>query len=329
MSRAISRSEISTRRPNFTRSMSRRFAHCRTVTGRNPKRAAALSIETKSEPLSVIICDSVTFDSVQSNGIYSRIVDENGQQRKAFSASASKPIQPRIDNLSVTESSTVTVSWNDSPRMCYRELEPWLELANLFPADGVGPGFCKNDEVRRFYNAALDVFPEPQYMQGFEREALKEFPKGNPSPAVFFCETLFTEKTASQLYALGFAVRETFEALIRARQNYEDGEKFPALATGASRRVFEVMPEGRLRERNDVFHGKFLREALPRLKITRLARCEVCRRFMYAVREGQKTCSKRCNAVRRVRAWRARQGEYEYNRKLKSAGVKKKRSIGK
>lgn|SRR5208282_114644 len=50
--------------------------------------------------------------------------------------------------------------------------------------------------------------------------------------------------------------------------------------------------------------------------------CEVCHRTFFRRRKNQKCCSKTCAGTLRVRRHRAKQAHYEYNRKLKSAGVK-------
>jgi hypothetical protein len=53
----------------------------------------------------------------------------------------------------------------------------------------------------------------------------------------------------------------------------------------------------------------------------RVRQCPVCKGFFFALRKDQKACSTRCNAARRVRQWRANQVQYEYRRKLRSAGL--------
>ena len=61
--------------------------------------------------------------------------------------------------------------------------------------------------------------------------------------------------------------------------------------------------------------------ALKGISATRVRQCSVCNHFFFALREDQKACSKRCNAVRRVREWRANQAGHEYRRKLREAGL--------
>jgi hypothetical protein len=55
--------------------------------------------------------------------------------------------------------------------------------------------------------------------------------------------------------------------------------------------------------------------------VTRVCQCPICNQFFLALRKDQKACSKRCNAVRRVRHWRKNQKQHEYKRKLRSAGL--------
>ena len=194
----------------------------------------------------------------------------------------------------------------------------------MFPPAGAAPRFCTNEEMQSFYAATLDAFPEPRIMRGAERAAAKQCRNVKPSKAVFFCGTFFTKEKASVLYGLGFAVRETLEALIRARQEYEAGDNYPVLATSPYSRAFQILENGRLHERDDdLFHGKFLDGALAEVNINRFMCCEICRAFMYSVRQGQKACSQRCNAVRRVRAWRAKKDKYKFNRYI--ADQKKER----
>lgn len=45
--------------------------------------------------------------------------------------------------------------------------------------------------------------------------------------------------------------------------------------------------------------------AIEGVEATRLRQCPVCKHFFFALRKDQKACSKQCNAVRRVRDWRA------------------------
>jgi len=57
------------------------------------------------------------------------------------------------------------------------------------------------------------------------------------------------------------------------------------------------------------------------VKAERVRKCPMCGSFFYALRKDQKACSKRCNAARRVRDWRANQARHEYRRKLRKAGL--------
>jgi hypothetical protein len=254
-------------------------------------------------------------------------MDMKSSQYKVKDDSSSKPMLTESDKISVTQSEVVTDILINSPRKRYRELEPWLRLTNLLPPNSPHPASAGQDEVERFYQAAVHAFPEPEYLTGTERAARKAFPGVKQTPrAVFFLETHFVEPRAKLFYALAYATRETFEFLHRAQREIEGGELFSVLPTAAYRREFIITPAGRLAEREDLFHGKFVSAALAGIEISRLMRCEVCQAFMYAVRRGQEACSKRCNDVRRVRRWRQKQARYEQNRKFRSAGVSPKGS---
>jgi hypothetical protein len=62
---------------------------------------------------------------------------------------------------------------------------------------------------------------------------------------------------------------------------------------------------------------------LQRIDLHRIRRCPVCpNRLFYAVRRDQGACSPQCMGVNRIRRFREKQSDYEYNRKLKSAGLK-------
>ncbi len=90
--------------------------------------------------------------------------------------------------------------------------------------------------------------------------------------------------------------------------------------------TFDPTPEGRIDVDASPW-GRF-RSALRDAEVERIKHCEVqdCSKFFYAVRQGQKACSKRCNLKRRVKKWRQKQAKYEYNRKLTIARVKGERS---
>jgi predicted nucleic acid-binding Zn ribbon protein len=180
----------------------------------------------------------------------------------------------------------------------------------------------KDEELERFYNRALEAFPESPYPRELGRVLAREFPNRKVSRAVFFGKNHFTHKKAKQLYALAFATRQTLEALVRARHQVATGEEYTAFASSPYGRKFVVLPTGRVCEREDLFNDGFLAGALAAVNITRMMHCEICGSLAYAVREGQKCCSRTCNLVRRVRLWRAKQSKHEHNRKLKSAGVK-------
>jgi hypothetical protein len=95
-----------------------------------------------------------------------------------------------------------------------------------------------------------------------------------------------------------------------------------------------TFPDGRIRvDRGLRDEGRFL-DAIEGADPRRFGRCAVCGDFYYALRVNRTkkkkkgaaqyvTCSKKCAQARRVREWRRNQKIYEYNRKLRSAGLVK------
>jgi len=69
-----------------------------------------------------------------------------------------------------------------------------------------------------------------------------------------------------------------------------------------------------------------LREALSGLDPRRIKRCPECGAFFLAWRKDKSACSKKCLNLARVHRHRAKQKDYEYNRKLRNAGVAKPES---
>jgi hypothetical protein len=102
--------------------------------------------------------------------------------------------------------------------------------------------------------------------------------------------------------------------------------------------AFEDGPRitSRLRNKNgllyvetfDPYRDNFL-PAIRLVELERIRRCPICSKFFFALRTkikggkdtSSKACSSKCNQVRRVQKWRAKQSTYLQNRKLRSAGL--------
>ena len=91
--------------------------------------------------------------------------------------------------------------------------------------------------------------------------------------------------------------------------------------------------DGRLMENPGNLRARFV-EALRGAELVRFKRCPICKQFFYALRAltdsatDSKACSPPCNDALRVRRWRDRQAQHEYNRKLKLSGIKPLRTRG-
>lgn len=121
---------------------------------------------------------------------------------------------------------------------------------------------------------------------------------------------------ALELYELRHAVRISLRAIVDLRSKGEDSAsrhwQVP-VALG-----FSVDPDGTITMRMGSL-GLF-ESALRRVDANRIGACR-CGKYFYAVRQEQTSCSTTCAHTERTRRWREKQPEYEYNRKLKKAGV--------
>lgn len=237
--------------------------------------------------------------------------------RKRFPRISSKQVEGKKRAISVTAKPLVTPIPKDSPAKRCRLLEPWLSLANLVPATADHPARAEDAAVCALYRRALAAFPEPRLIPGAERLDPRMSQR-----AVWFLGYGFRERDALKLYTLAYAVRETFEAILRAERERTAGETRPAFSAAAHPAEFCIDAQGCVvHSEGDLFHGLFLK-ALEGLAAARIGRCEICASWFFAKRSDQRACSRRCGTALRVRAWRAREADYEQRRKFKRAGLK-------
>jgi hypothetical protein len=229
--------------------------------------------------------------------------------RKAKDGKVNQPIVSKHDvaelwPISVThpakETQNVTRRSGVSPLKCYARLEPWLRFANL------------PDDPKSLHQA---------YIQQFASRPI------GSSPPVFFQLTtavrLMRGGESRKLIETYRDVRDFLEC-IPAMEPRESG----AFAADEEMQFPMMLYASRTENGRICFQPEPLRwafkAALDGAETRRIRRCPICSKFFYAVRGTQKACSPRCNATRRVRAWRAKQAQYEYKRKLRSAGLKPK-----
>jgi hypothetical protein len=202
------------------------------------------------------------------------------------------------------EAQNVTHTRRPAPRRCYEKLEPWLRFANL-PEDAQA---LHDEYVRQFA-------PLPTGM----------------SPQGFFTLTVAVRQARMQ----GCESRGLIEAHKEIREFLE---RIPAMEPRESGRfaadeevLFPMIhwanraENGRIYFQPEPLRWAFMK-ALEGAETCRFRRCPICDKFFYALRIQQQACSQRCNATRRVRAWREKQHQYEYARyrKLESGKIERK-----
>lgn len=192
----------------------------------------------------------------------------------------------------------VTLRRDATPLRCYAKLEPWLRFANL-----------------------------PENANGLHEEYIQQFvtqPTGT-FPAVFFQLTTAVRSMrggqSSKLIETHTYVRDFLES-VSTMEPRDTG----ALAADEEMLVSMVFHASRSEDGRIYFQPEPLRwafkTALEGVETRRIRRCPICDKLFYALRVTQQTCSHRCNATRRVRAWRANQAKYEQTRKEKPETVK-------
>ena len=125
-----------------------------------------------------------------------------------------------------------------------------------------------------------------------------------------------------KVYRTYTAVRETLAAIaaprVRLRNTHAFALKLPVPAPWVQIIWDQEQPAIRFVP-DPVLDG--LCQALTGLDPRRIKRCPECGTFFLAWRLDKSACSPRCLNLARVHRHRAKRGRYEYNRKLKSAGL--------
>jgi len=228
---------------------------------------------------------------------------------------------------SVTESSHDT---REPPQKTYGRLGPWLELANLLPPAPLRDElkFLDPEPIDR-WQAQCRGIPAAKFLHKFMQSRLARVPvlaatvhlpllRDDPDQAPRFLDLV--SEIASILQTLVTAgsskvLKATGHGLLLIKRLYQ---------TPATSRSEIWMRNGALTVLWIDAFKDFL-TVLVGVEVVRLRQCPMCRRFFYALRKDKKACSKRCNAARRVRDWRANQSRHEYRRKLRKAGLSTRR----
>ncbi len=265
------------------------------------------------------------------------MITRKTQRSKALCQVTSKQIASKKQTQSVTDAGRGA---GKPPRTSYEHLGPWLQLANLLPpppsADELkqSPGLGRVLRIRQ-WRALCSAIPPIEFVRRFDRSGLADVPSftasldlerlgGDPDQARRFLDLACEVAGALRSLARGSnpdVLRAAGETPLLTARLYENP------ATSRS----EIWIHKGVVATQWVDPFKNFLAALEGTEAMRVRQCPVCSHFFFALRKDRKACSKRCNAVRRVRAWRAGQAEHEYRRKLRTAGLqsqkkKKKRA---
>jgi hypothetical protein len=208
----------------------------------------------------------------------------------------------------------------ESLRKRYERLKPWLELTNL-----LGPPVEVPDPEHPNVRTRAFLVEHSEFFRRFEASGLSNDPE--------FKSLRWSSdvEARDRLLKLAYQIARNLSFLARAAEDcryFEDSDFLrhddiyglciePIDSAAASIWIQQGTFNTRI---SDPYKG-FL-DALAGAEAGRLRRCPICERIFYALRLTQRACSKRCNQNRRVRQWRNKQSEYEYNRKLRSSGLK-------
>ena len=214
-----------------------------------------------------------------------------------------------------------------------REL-PSCEAIRNFPTSAVERVLLKDlssNAVRRnqteLVKGLLEVVPSASQRRIFKAvrdRFLRCFPRGRIEIGE---RTWNLAGDALKVYRVYAAVREALDAIAE-----------PQLRLGRNHAVTLTLPVGWVEMVWDpgqpairfvpdlVLDG--LRQALSGFDPRRIKRCPECGAFFLAQRLDKSACSQRCLNLARVHRYRAKQPQYEFTGKLKSAGLAKPGPVG-
>jgi hypothetical protein len=215
----------------------------------------------------------------------------------------------------------------EPPRKTHERLGPWLKLANLLlpPPSGDEQRCLALGPIER-WRAQCRAVPTAEFVHRFMRSGLAQAPAiiatvdlqlllENPDQARRFLDLVGEIASALQTLVLAATSPEVLKALGEEPLLIQRLYETPA----TSRSEIWMCKGDVITQWVDPF--KDFLAALQGVEAVRVRQCPMCSRFFYALRKDQKACSKRCNAARRVRDWRANQARHEYRRKLSGAGL--------
>jgi hypothetical protein len=172
--------------------------------------------------------------------------------------------------------------------------------------------------------ALVDLFPsrgQERVFDAVRRKFVRRFPRGGIE---FGARSQKFSDNPVAVYRLYAGVREVFSLIADARWKFGRAHLVEVRIPLPIVSMFATWNEGEepatISFVPDVlFDG--LRDALVGQDPQRLKRCPVCGAFFWAWRKDKGACSPRCLGLNRLRRHRAKSADYEYRRKLRSAGI--------
>lgn len=235
------------------------------------------------------------------------IVYRKARASKGQPTKASKQKRPQAAQVNVTESNVVTPRGKERPSDRYAKLRPWLMLSDM------------RDDRRSLKERTIAENPSPELRDLARRDNEQ-------------CDELRSLRTGvcMVLSAVADAAHGLPPDIEKARvaKGLPPAPRGPLnffLTTENLPKGFPFLvgdtQSGRINLQLGGPFGAFV-DALNGAAAERIRHCPVCPNIFYARRLSQKACSQRCNATRRVRAWRANQAKYEQTRKEKPETMK-------
>ncbi len=256
------------------------------------------------------------------------MIAKNRGVHKGSHRSISKQIASRKYHRSVTPGTGGASKRSSKP---YERLRPWFVIANLLPP---APSRAEVDRSPDDPVSMLLSRWEAECRNLSPTELVRRF-EGSPSAhesanaAGLDFQLLRTdEREAQRFCGLVGEIASTLRALVLSPKSPQVLQ-----AVGNRRLMIKRLYQAPATSRSEIWvcNGlvatswvdpfKDFLTALAGVELARVRQCDVCAHLFFALRKDQKACSKRCNATRRVREWRANQAKHEYRRKLRGAGL--------
>lgn len=213
-----------------------------------------------------------------------------------------------------------------SKRYRRTQLDDFLDLANLLPADATLPeprlAHGDSDLLYQLTRRFLSTFSRRRSALALREEVFYLAKETSPVGIIDADPTVRARWRSHDrlfLYDLFYSVRETLEKLVIASEGVSTGGvlQTPLMVNLPTfGRALTIDEKGKLVRYRDVFYDNFLDGCLIGKDLTRLRRCPICGKFFWAWRKDKGACSPPCLDTNRVRNSRhpGKRGRYAKNR---------------